>query len=45
MTLKNSYNNKIERIKMLCKEDFTKLQRMKNMQSVKSTIKNNLTIY
>ena len=41
MTLKNSYNNKIEKIKTLCKENFTKLQRMKNTKSIKSTIKNN----
>ena len=26
---------------MLCKENFTKLQRMKNTQSIKSTAKNN----
>ena len=43
MTLKNSYNNKIEKIKMLCKENFTKLQRMKNTRSIKSTIKNDFS--
>ena len=43
MTLLMSYNNKIEKIKMLCKENFTKLQRMKNKRSIKSTIKNDFS--
>ena len=32
-TLKNSYSNKIKRIKTMCQKHFTKLQKMKNTQS------------
>ena len=38
-TLKNSYSNKIKRIKTMCQKHFTKLQKMKNTQSEIKPIK------